>query len=407
MGLLRKDENPGQEMDSHLDDHSCSSGREPIEVIDGFDRQSAPLLMPRPPPFCTTTSRFLEASSPRAREVVSTDHLSKQEHNMNRREFFALTTAAAVSVTQGISAATAAAPIVRTQAPGFYRMDLNGTEITALLDGTIAVPFAQIYGNITQEQVNRQLDAVFLKSPVETSVNAYLVNTGERLVLIDAGTGSLLGDTLGKLQSALGAAGYRPEQIDTVILTHIHSDHSGGLVSNGRIVFPNATVHINQREFDFWLGKDQLSRAPESLKKYFQEAAATIGPYHAVGRVKTFPDNADPLPGFSSIWLPGHTPGHSAVVVQRGGTKIAFWGDITHGDVIQFNDSNVTIEFDVDPAQAAETRAKAFADAASGRYWVAGAHIAFPGIGHVRADNVGYDWVPLNFSTKGMLGTDN
>jgi len=326
---------------------------------------------------------------------------------MNRREFFALATAAAVPIPQGMSAATAAAPVVRTQAPGFHRMDLNGIEITALSDGTIAVPLAQIYGNTTPEQVNRQLGEVFLKSPTETSVNAYLVNTGERLVLIDAGTGSLLGETLGKLVSALSAAGYRPEQVDAVILTHIHSDHSGGLVSNGRIVFPNATLHINQREFDFWLGKDQLAKAPEGLKKYFQEATATIGPYHAAGRVKTFAANADPLHEFGSLWLPGHTPGHSAIVVQRGGAKIVFWGDITHGDVIQFDDAKVTIEFDVDPAQAVETRAKAFADAASGRYWVAGAHIAFPGVGHVRADNVGYDWVPLNFSAKGMLGADS
>lgn len=107
------------------------------------------------------------------------------------------------------------------------------------------------------------------------------------------------------------------------------------------------------------------------------------------------------MPGFKSIWRPGHTPGHSSIVVESKGEKLVAWGDITHGDVIQFDEPDIGISFDEDSPAAAIARRAAFAEAAEQRYWVAGAHIAFPGIGHVRADSRGFDWVPANYSAGG------
>ena len=280
-------------------------------------------------------------------------------------------------------------------------MPLGAFEVTALLDGTVALPVRTMHDHTTPERVDASLATAFLRSPLALSVNAYLVNTGDRLVLIDAGTSDLLGPALGALPAALRASGYRPDDVDAVLLTHIHTDHSGGLMLHGERVFPNATVHANAREAGYWLDAGNLDRASEAGKRPFREAAASIGPYQRAGRFRTFEDNASPVASFGSILRPGHTPGHSSIVVESGGETMVAWGDTTHGDVVQFREPGVGISFDVDSRAAAATRALAFQDAADRRYWVAGAHVSFPGIGHVRRGAAGYEWVPANHN----LGT--
>ena len=272
-----------------------------------------------------------------------------------------------------------------------YRQPLGNFEITALLDGTIPLPLSAMHTNTSPAHVDAALAAAFLRAPVGLSVNAYLVNTGDRLVLINAGTGALLGSRLGKLLDALKASGYAPGQIDAVVLTHIHTDHSGGLAVDGARMFPEATLHANARDVAYWLDRARLEAAPEPKKALFREAAASVGPYRDAGRLRTFAEDADPMPGFKSIWRPGHTPGHSSIVVESKGEKLVVWGNITHGDVIQFDEPDIGISFDEDSPAAAIARRAAFAEAAEQRYWVAGAHIAFPGIGHVRADGKGFD----------------
>ncbi|MDP2698928.1 MBL fold metallo-hydrolase [Thalassospira sp.] len=294
--------------------------------------------------------------------------------------------------------AQAKAPLAGTQAPGYYRMMLGDIEITALSDGTIALPFNELYLNTTPEHVDLALAAAFRGSPTHTSVNAYLVNFGERLVLLDAGTGDMFGPQLGKLPANLRAAGYAPDQIDDIVLTHIHTDHSGGLVLNDQVVFPNAIVHAPRRDVDFWLDPAQKAAASDDLKPMFDQAVAACQPYIDAGRFKTFDDNAAPLPGLvSSTLRNGHTPGHSALTIESKGEKFVYWGDITHGDVLQFDEPGVAIAFDIDSDQAVRSRQAAFDEAVAEKYWIAGAHIAFPGIGHVRTDATNYDWVPMNY----------
>jgi glyoxylase-like metal-dependent hydrolase (beta-lactamase superfamily II) len=296
------------------------------------------------------------------------------------------------------SIAFAKAPYAVVQAPGFYRLKIGSVEVTALSDGTVALPLAKLYTNTTEQHAQSALNDAFLPDIIPTSVNAFLVNTGERLVLIDAGTGAYLGASLGKLVANIEASGYKTHDIDDVVLTHIHTDHSGGLVSNGKRTFSNATLRVNEREAKFWLSADNAKAATGVVKQHFAEAYQCVTPYVKAGKFETFADNAAPVPGLGSILYVGHTPGHSAITLESEGQKIVFWGDITHGDILQFDEPGVAIEFDIDQKAAVAARDTAFKQAVDGKYLVAGAHIAFPGIGHVRKDTTNYDWLPVNYA---------
>lgn len=292
----------------------------------------------------------------------------------------------------------AKAPFAAVQAPGFYRLKIGSVEVTALSDGTVALPLAKLYTNTSEEHAQDALNDAFLPEIVPTSVNAFLVNTGERLVLIDAGTGTYLGPSLGKLVSNIEASGYKVGDIDDVILTHIHTDHSGGLMSEGKRTFPDATLRVNEREAKFWLSPENAEAATGIVKQHFGEADQCVTPYVRAGKFETFGDNQAPAPGLGSILYAGHTPGHSAITLESEGQKLVFWGDITHGDILQFDEPGIAIEFDIEQKAAVAARDLAFKQAVDGKYLVAGAHIAFPGIGHVRTDSTNYDWLPVNYS---------
>lgn len=297
-------------------------------------------------------------------------------------------------------AAQAAAPQIKTQAPGYYRMMLGEFEITALSDGTVALPMDKLLAGGKPGEVAKAFDKVYLKAPIETSVNAYLVNTGAKLVLIDTGAAGLFGPTLGKLLANLKAAGYTPDQVDEIYITHLHPDHVGGLLADGKAAFPNAIVRMDKHDADFWLSADELAKAPADAKGFFQGAQASIKPYQDAGRVKPFEGATELVPGIKAMAAPGHTPGHTFYVVESQGQKLVVWGDVMHAAAVQFPNPDVTIAFDTDSKNAAPARKKAFADAAKNGYWVAIAHVPFPGIGHLRAEGKGYVWVPANYSSK-------
>lgn len=311
---------------------------------------------------------------------------------------FAFYLALAVAMSP-FTAARAGAPQVKTQAPGYYRMLLGDFEVTALSDGTMALPTEKLLGNTTPAKVQSALARSYLKDPVETSVNGYLVNTGSKLVLIDTGAGTFFGPTLGFLLANLKASGYQPEQVDEIYITHMHPDHAGGLMVGGKRAFPNATVRADRREADFWLSQAHLDAASTDEKSMYRDAMASLNPYIAAGKFKPFTGDTQLIPGIRAVASPGHTVGHTTYVVESHGQKLALWGDLMHVAAVQFADPSAVMKFDTDPKLAAVERKKAFADAAKQGYWVAGAHLAFPGIGHLRADAGGYIWVPLNYSS--------
>jgi glyoxylase-like metal-dependent hydrolase (beta-lactamase superfamily II) len=295
--------------------------------------------------------------------------------------------------------AHAAAPMVKTSAPGYYRVMLGDFEVTALSDGTVDLPVDKLLMNTTPAAVDKALAASFEKSPLETSFNAYLVNTGSKLVLIDTGAGALFGPTVGKLMASLKASGYQPEQVDEIVITHMHPDHVGGLTHDGKIAFPNAVVRADQRDADYWLSKANLDKAADADKGFFQGAMASINPYVASGQFKPFKGDTEIVPGIRAVSTVGHTPGHASYVVQSKGQKLVIWGDLVHVQAVQFDNPSVTIHFDSNPKQAEAERKAEFSKAAKEGYLVAGAHIAFPGLGHVRAKGAAYEWVPVNYTT--------
>ena len=295
-------------------------------------------------------------------------------------------------------AAHAAAPLATTPAVGFYRMMIGDYQVTALSDGTVPLPVTKLLTNTTAEKVTKALDRAFLSDPLETSVNAYLINTGSKLVLVDTGAGSLFGPTLGKLVSNLKASGYQPDEVDEVYITHLHPDHVGGLMAGDSMAFPKAIVRADRHDADYWLNKAAIATARESDRPFFEGAMKSLKPYSAAGRFKTFDGNTQLVPGISAVPARGHTLGHTTYVVESKGQKLLLWGDLIHVAAVQFADPSITIEFDTDPRAAEIQRKKAFADAAKQGYWVAGAHLPFPGIGHLRSEGKGYSFVPANYA---------
>ena len=294
--------------------------------------------------------------------------------------------------------AHAAAPAPKTQAPGWYRMLLGDFEVTALSDGTVPLEVKKLLTNTTPTRVDALLRRAFLADPVETSVNAYLVNTGAKLVLIDAGAGTLFGPTLGGLVANLKAAGYQPEQVDEVYVTHMHPDHVGGLVAAGAPAFPHAIVRADRRDAEFWLAQATLDAAPESDKGFIRGAMASLDPYVAAGRFQPFDGAGELVPGIRAVPTYGHTKGHTMYVVESKGQVLAVLGDLMHVAAVQFPEPAVTIRFDTDPKLAAMERKRVYADSAARRHWLAVAHLPFPGIGHIRPDGHGYVYVPANYS---------
>jgi len=297
------------------------------------------------------------------------------------------------------TSASAAAPQLRTQAPGFYRTMLGDFEITALSDGTIDLDVAKLLAE-PAAKTDAALAKAFVHGPLETSVNAYLVNTGTRLVLIDAGAGTLFGPTLGKLLANLQAAGYQPAQIDDIFVTHMHPDHVGGLSANGVRVFPNATLHADKRDSDFWLSQSNLDQAPEASKGFFQGAMASVNPYVAAGKYQPFESDGEPVPGVRTLASVGHTAGHTSYLVESKGQRLLVIGDLIHVAAVQFADPGVTMAFDNDAKAAALSRSAVFKVAAKDGALVGAAHLQFPGLGHLRAAGPSWQWVPVNYSTE-------
>jgi glyoxylase-like metal-dependent hydrolase (beta-lactamase superfamily II) len=294
----------------------------------------------------------------------------------------------------------AASPQKKTPAPGFYRLMIGDIEVTALADGTFQMPVDKVLTNTTPDKVNKALMQSFRSSPLPTSVNSFLINTGEKLVLIDAGTGTAFGPGTGAIVKNLRAAGYKPEEVDEIYITHLHLDHVAGLLQGDQMAFPNATVRADQHDLDYWLSADNAAKAPKDMKGFFDGAIAAFKPYQAAGRVKGFEGSTELVKGVKALENHGHTPGHTLYEVESQGKKLILLGDILHVEAVQFASPGTTIVYDADPKKASAQRNRVFKDLSKNGTMVGFAHVAFPGLGQIKAQGQGYHWVPLNYTVS-------
>jgi len=291
----------------------------------------------------------------------------------------------------------AAAPMAKTPAPGYFRIMLGDFEVTAISDGTADLPVDKLLAQ-PEEKTKTMLAKSHLETPLETSINAFLINTGSKLVLIDTGAGKLFGPTLGNFIYNLKASGYEPTQIDNVFITHMHGDHVGGLIHQSALAFPNATIHADQKDADFWLSTANLDSAPEDKQGTFQGAMMSLNPYIAANKFVPFKGDTEFLPGIRSRASYGHTPGHTIYEVESQGKKLLLIGDLIHVTAVQLDHPKVTIAFDSDQKEAYKARDKVFTQAAKDGVLVGAAHIQFPGLGYLKKDGKSYDWIPVNYT---------
>ena len=292
--------------------------------------------------------------------------------------------------------------LVQSQA-GFYRMKIGDVDVVALSDGTVGLQVLDgLLLNAKPGEIQNLLADHYQQSPINGSVNAFLMRLDGRLILVDAGAAELVGPTANKLPDSLRAVGVQPEQITDIFLTHIHPDHSGGLMEGNKKVFPNAIIHVDKREVAYWFDKSLAETAAEPIKTFFSQVDPKVKPYLDSGQLKTFDGATEFSPGFRSQPAYGHTPGHSLYVLENAGEKLVFCGDLLHVEAVQFDDPSVCIKFDSDSGKAAEQRKKTFADAAEHRYLLAFAHVSFPGVGHVRKEGDHYRWIPVEYMNDAL-----
>jgi len=319
----------------------------------------------------------------------------------NSKLFAAALLVALAGPVAGPNPALAAATQHHDQVPGFYRMKVGDLEVTALLDGAAAFDPHWLNGKkVTMDRVEKALH----EDPhlLDVGDTGFLVNTGKQLILVDAGAGTWYGGgALGRLADSLRSAGYTPGDVDRVFVTHLHSDHVGGLTTqDGKRVFPNADVFVSKAESDFWLSPEIAAKAPKDVQPFFQSAQAIAAPYVKAGKWRTFSGSESIMEGVQLVSLHGHTPGHTGYEFSSKGQKIIFWGDIIHAQIVQLRHPEITAAFDIDQAAAAAMRNQLLPTLAREDILIAGPHMPYPGLGRLRKEGSGYIWAPVIFTDQ-------
>ncbi len=262
--------------------------------------------------------------------------------------------------------------------------------VTAVSDGVLNSAHDIILG-IDQAESER-LTGVPYGQPLPLDVNCFLIRHRDRLILSDAGSGHTMGPTLGKLPQNLRALGVTPETIDIITLTHLHPDHSLGLIDEaGDAVFPKAELMVHKVEAAFWLDRAAQPGDSARVTRNTKAQRSATAPYR--DRIRRIEDG-EVLPGVTAMLRAGHTPGHTNWLIQSGDKRILIWGDIVHLASVQMPCPDATLVFDVDPAMARASRERVLEFAATEDLIVAGAHLPFPGFGRIERAEQGYQFHP-------------
>ena len=315
--------------------------------------------------------------------------------NFNRRAFLqrsgaALTGTALAGGVPGFGfAQTPGGRITMTDSKSWSIGDIR---CTALFDGIVQVD-AAIFDTAEPDTLAALMaQANQPEGKINLDVNAYLLEIGTQKLLIDTGTRDLYGPTLGRLPDQLAAIGISAGQIDKVVLTHMHNDHTGGLTSaEGSAVFTNAELIVPATEWDFWTSEEIYSNASEGFRFSFTGARAAAAAY--AGHVRLLGADEDVMSGLTAMSLPGHSVGHTGYRISAGAEQMIIWGDCVVAPQVQFDHPEWASRFDADAAQSIASRLRILEETVTDSILVAGMHLPFPGVGYVsrRGDRFGFE----------------
>jgi len=280
--------------------------------------------------------------------------------------------------------------------PGFYRFKLGAIEITVVSDGTLAFPAETLWLDRAEDARGLLTSTFQPPSPVGLEINTILVNTGDKLVLIDAGCGAdKFQKTNGRLLGNLAAAGYAPGDIDTILFTHFHFDHLWGISDhdNASLLFPSAEFVASETEVAFWSAPDLADKLPPAQ----QPGVTQVNLKLAAPRLRLIKANAEVVPGVTTFGTPGHTPGHLAVNISSGSEELLLTGDVVVNSAVSFLHPEWPFGFDIDVPLATKTRMAFLDRAAADKTLVGSYHLPFPGFGHVVREGRGYRWLPADW----------
>ena len=292
----------------------------------------------------------------------------------------------------------AAADMQGTQVPGFYRFMLGDFEITILSDGSYTLPTSLLGTNVPREEVQAFLKANFLDPDRRTShVNIPLINTGDELILVDVGGGPNWQASAGKLPENMEAAGYAPEHVDKVIITHGHPDHIWALFDEFEEAprYPNAEYFIAAPEWDFWATDKARNSLPEMFLGFAVGAKKHLLPI--ADKTKRIKAGSEVVSGIATIDTPGHTAGHMSVIVESKGESLLVTADTITHPFISFQYPGWWPRTDLDSEMAERSRRKMLEMAAADRHLTLAYHLSFPGLGHVGRAGSAYRFVPATW----------
>ncbi|MEM1233285.1 MAG: MBL fold metallo-hydrolase [Pseudomonadota bacterium] len=312
---------------------------------------------------------------------------------LTRRQFGTL--AAATPLAGFVNVATAQADGHSTATPAMVDMPLGNYRITSILDGVAPLGRGFFFGD--EAAIDTIAEASGLGDVLPAPVTAFLLQSDDRTILIDAGMGGieLLGPGFGRLSAALAAAGLDGADIDTVIVTHMHPDHVGGLLGASGAAFSSAELIVAEAEHSFWTDAAMRAQAPAEAQGLFDLASGVLGAYE--GRVTLAADEEEIAPGITLMLSPGHTMGHSLLRVDGGDRTLLMVADTLHSADVHTALPDTGFGFDTDPALAAQSRRRVFDMAAADKMLIAGSHIHFPGFGRIRVDGEAYRYAPATW----------